>query len=124
MKETPDLVEEIAEIGQSPEGRNAIALTETEDRTIELVNQMAVELFGRYQVDSSQYEIRTDAFGNMFITFFGEDKEKVIMSGSHVDSVKNGGKYDGVAGVASALRFLERLLHSSNLAPSYLLQPV
>jgi len=110
MKGTPELVEEIAEIGQSPEGRNTITLTETEDRTVEHVRQIALQLFEQYHIDPAQYEIRNDAFGNMFITLFGEDKSHTVMSGSHVDSVKNGGKYDGVAGVASALHFLERLL--------------
>ncbi len=110
MKSPNEIVESIAAIGVTSEGRNTIALTETEDRAVGYVRQMAEELFAQYHVEPSQYEIRSDAFGNLFIMFFGEDKNHAVMSGSHVDSVRNGGKYDGVAGVASALCFLERLL--------------
>ncbi|MDD5041278.1 MAG: M20/M25/M40 family metallo-hydrolase [Candidatus Peribacteraceae bacterium] len=110
MKSIAAVIDEIAEITQSPEGRNSIALTESEDRTIEQVRTMAVGLFKQYGIDPTQYEIQEDAFGNMFITFFGEDRQRAVMSGSHVDSVKNGGKFDGVAGVASAIQFLERIL--------------
>jgi len=112
MKNIPDLIDEIAEIGESPEGRNTIALTEVEDKAHDFVRLQAEQLFEQYSIASTDYEIRTDAFGNMFITLFGIDRERVVMSGSHVDSVKNGGKFDGVAGVASALSFLEKLLQS------------
>jgi len=112
MNETPELIENIAQIGQTPEGRNTIALSEAEDKTFDFIRQTAQQLFEKYKTDSSEYEIKTDAFGNVFITLFGENRDHVVMSGSHLDSVKNGGNYDGVAGVASALKFLEQQLQS------------
>lgn len=48
--------------------------------------------------------VRTDGAGNVFGRLDGKHPDKpVIMSGSHVDTVPNGGHFDGVLGVLSAL---------------------
>lgn len=48
--------------------------------------------------------VRTDGAGNVFGRLDGKQPDKpVIMSGSHVDTVPNGGHFDGVLGVLSAL---------------------
>ena len=49
-------------------------------------------------------EIVTDDLANMYATIPGSDPAaKRIVMGSHVDSVKNGGNYDGILGVMSAM---------------------
>ena len=53
-------------------------------------------------------KIETDDLGDMYATLEGSDPDaKCIVMGSHVDSVKNGGNYDGILGVMSAMEVLE-----------------
>ena len=53
-------------------------------------------------------KIETDDLGDMYATLEGSDPDaKRIVMGSHVDSVKNGGNYDGILGVTSAMEVLE-----------------
>lgn len=48
-------------------------------------------------------EEKTDAAGNLFLTYPGARRElPTFMSGSHADSVPQGGDYDGIAGIAAA----------------------
>lgn len=53
-------------------------------------------------------KIETDDLGDMYATLEGSNPDaKRIVMGSHVDSVKNGGNYDGILGVMSAMEVLE-----------------
>lgn len=52
--------------------------------------------------------IEVDDVANMYATLPGSDPAaKRIVMGSHVDSVKNGGNYDGILGVMAAMEVLE-----------------
>lgn len=52
--------------------------------------------------------VRQDAVGNVFGRLSGtEDHLPVVLSGSHVDSVPDGGHFDGPLGVVSALEVVE-----------------
>ncbi|MBN1258441.1 M20/M25/M40 family metallo-hydrolase [Candidatus Peregrinibacteria bacterium] len=93
-------------------GRYCFTLSEFEDRTIDLIRNYALELFREYEVPDDRFEIKTDAFGNLYITLFGKDRSRTVASGSHADSVNAGGYYDGLAGINSAINFLEKLLES------------
>lgn len=53
-------------------------------------------------------EVTWDFAGNLHCYLPGVGKE--IAMGSHVDSVPNGGQYDGVAGVVAAMCVIDRLL--------------
>jgi allantoate deiminase len=53
--------------------------------------------------------VRGDAVGNLFGRLVGEDDTRTILTGSHFDTVKLGGKFDGALGVLSALAALETL---------------
>lgn len=54
---------------------------------------------------------RYDDVGNLFGRVAGRDPEaRVILTGSHVDTVKGGGKYDGAYGIVAALIAVEYLL--------------
>lgn len=56
-------------------------------------------------------EVRTDDLANIYATLPGEDNTlPAIYSGSHMDSVKQGGNYDGILGVLSALEMAETLV--------------
>ncbi|MBR8701967.1 N-carbamoyl-L-amino-acid hydrolase [Fusobacterium sp. DD29] len=55
-------------------------------------------------------EIKTDDMGNVYATLKGSDPSlPAIATGSHTDSVKNGGNYDGILGVISAMEVLETI---------------
>ena len=48
--------------------------------------------------------VRTDGFGNLFGRLEGRQSSlPTIMAGSHLDTVANGGRFDGVVGVVAAL---------------------
>jgi len=52
--------------------------------------------------------IEIDDVANVYATLAGSDADaKRIVMGSHSDSVKNGGNYDGILGVLSAMEVLE-----------------
>jgi len=58
-------------------------------------------------------EIEMDDLANMYATLPGTDqKAKRIVMGSHVDSVKNGGNYDGILGVMTAMEVLETVANN------------
>jgi len=54
-------------------------------------------------------EKRIDAAGNLYLTLPGCDRGlPAIMTGSHLDSVPEGGNYDGAAGVVAGMAMLAR----------------
>ncbi len=57
-------------------------------------------------------EVTVDRVGNVYGRLTGRNPEKkVILTGSHIDTVMNGGKYDGAYGIAAAviaLHYLEQ----------------
>jgi len=58
--------------------------------------------------------VKEDAVGNLFGRANPPLKrrfsKKVVMTGSHLDTVRNGGKYDGVAGISCSLSAVSALL--------------
>lgn len=62
------------------------------------------------EMEAIGLEVYTDAVGNLFGRRAGKDPEApVVMIGSHIDSVKNGGPFDGAAGVVAALEIARAL---------------
>jgi N-carbamoyl-L-amino-acid hydrolase len=55
-------------------------------------------------------EIKTDDMANIYATIPGEEDLPAIMMGSHLDSVVQGGNYDGVMGVLTALEAAETIV--------------
>lgn len=58
------------------------------------------------------FEIYQDKVGNLFITYNPFNHPTFIMLGSHLDTVKNGGLYDGALGVFAGLEVLESIQDS------------
>ncbi len=52
----------------------------------------------------------TDDMANMYATLPGTEDLPAILSGSHLDSVRQGGNYDGVLGVLAAMEVAETLV--------------
>lgn len=66
------------------------------------------EFIKRMQAIGATIEI--DDVANVYATLPGTDLDgKRIVMGSHTDSVKNGGNYDGILGVLSAMEVLESI---------------
>lgn len=56
-------------------------------------------------------DFKTDDLGDIYCTLPGTDENaSVIMSGSHADSVKKGGNYDGILGVLCAMEVVETIV--------------
>src|SRR5438132_2051434 len=66
--------------------------------------------------------VREDAVGNLFGRLEGES-QRTILTGSHIDTVQLGGRYDGALGVLSALAAL-RLLKNTAGKPKKTLEMV
>lgn len=54
-------------------------------------------------------EVREDAVGNLFGRMRGRDDSRTILTGSHLDTVPLGGKYDGALGILAGLVALRAL---------------
>jgi len=86
-------LEELSEIGGTSEGGvTRPAYSQEENEAFEYVlNEL-----------DDEYTIREDSIGNVFATR-EPDAEKSIFTGSHLDSVFNGGYLDGALGVVTSL---------------------
>jgi allantoate deiminase len=63
--------------------------------------------------------VSIDKHGNIFFELEGSDVEKnMVIVGSHIDSVKNGGHLDGVLGVVCGLESIESLIESGFMPKS------
>lgn len=60
---------------------------------------------------SAGLTVHTDALGNLIGRRHGPPESKRLLIGSHIDSVPNAGKYDGVLGVLIGLAVAEALEH-------------
>ncbi len=90
-----------AKIGALPGGGvTRLGYTEDEDKMHE---------FFREQAKKRGFFVWQDEAGNSFASNYPEDTENYILIGSHLDSVVEGGEYDGVVGVFSGLLIMEAL---------------
>lgn len=82
-------------------GVTRLALTD-EDR-------FARDLFVRWAREAS-LEVRVDDIGTVYARRYGKDPSAApVMTGSHLDSVPSGGRFDGVLGVVAALEVVRTL---------------
>ncbi len=59
------------------------------------------------EIKSADIAPRIDAAGNIFARFGGQPNQPAILFGSHIDSVPNGGNFDGDLGTFSALEVIQ-----------------
>ena len=63
-------------------------------------------------------EVALDAIGNLTLTLPGRDRSaKRIVMGSHLDSVPQGGNFDGAAGVVAGLSIVSAMQHAGVVPP-------
>jgi beta-ureidopropionase / N-carbamoyl-L-amino-acid hydrolase len=74
------------------------------------VGEQAAHDLARSAATAIGLEIEIDPIGNLFMTLAGRDRRAPrIIIGSHLDSVPQGGNYDGAAGVVAGLSVLSAL---------------
>lgn len=62
--------------------------------------------------------VRTDAIGNIIGRYAGQFAEApALLLGSHLDTVRDAGKYDGMLGVVTAIACVEALHHAARRLP-------
>jgi N-carbamoyl-L-amino-acid hydrolase len=94
-------LEELGRIGRDPRGgvtRPSFSRADLEARA-----------WLKDKIESAELDYRVDGAGNIFGRLAGGAEGKVVMAGSHLDSVINGGMFDGAAGVLAALECLTRV---------------
>ncbi len=93
---------ELATHGRTPTGTNRVAYTDA-DLT---GRRFAVDLMGR-----AGLEVRQDTAGNIFGRREGQERGlPVILFGSHIDSVPDGGNFDGDVGSMGAIEVAQTLI--------------
>ncbi|MFZ9674860.1 MAG: M20 family metallo-hydrolase [Ilumatobacteraceae bacterium] len=98
----------LAEISPIPGGGSSrLALTDEDREGRDLVRSWMTDL---------GLDVTIDSVGNVFGTWKCADGPPV-MTGSHIDTVRTGGRYDGNYGVLAGLEVIETLM-ASNLVPS------
>ena len=61
-----------------------------------------------FEFEKLDLTVRTDNAGNLIGSYkSGELTDKKVMIGSHLDTVKSGGRFDGVAGIVASLAILK-----------------
>ncbi|SDP18676.1 Zn-dependent hydrolase [Halobacillus aidingensis] len=93
-------IQEISEIGRGEKGSSyRIGFSEEERKAKTLVKQW---------MDEAGMNTWVDEAGNVFGQLLGRDETlPIVLAGSHIDTVPNGGHFDGVLGVLSALEVVE-----------------
>ncbi len=70
---------------------------------------VAVDRVERWLTDAG-LKTRRDAVGNLWGRAEGSDKGKSVVTGSHIDTVRHGGRLDGALGIVAGLTAVEALL--------------
>lgn len=95
------IFDRLAQETADPPGITRIAFGPGEEAAHRLVRDIGRDL---------DLELAVDFAGNTYLTMPGDDREKSkIMIGSHMDSVRHGGNFDGAAGVICGLTAIEAL---------------
>lgn len=97
---------EINRFGYSEQGMNRLAYTESERQAIDYM----IKLF-----EEEGMKVIIDPVGNVIARREGTDPTlPAVVTGSHLDTVYNGGKYDGTLGVIAGLEVV-RYLNEQNI---------
>jgi allantoate deiminase len=95
-------LDELYAIGAEPDGGTYRPLYSAEWAT-------AVERVERWLKDAG-LTVRRDAVGNVWGRAEGSNKGKSIVTGSHIDTVRRGGRLDGALGIVAGLTAVETVL--------------
>jgi N-carbamoyl-L-amino-acid hydrolase len=91
----------LAEIGLTPEGACCRLALTNEDR---LARDQLIQWMRELEL-----EVSVDPIGNIFGWRAGQEDLPPVMTGSHIDTVRTGGRYDGPLGVLGGLEVIRCL---------------
>lgn len=98
-----NLIQGLAQFGKNEEGKGISRLAYSEE-------DRAAQNWLLEQIADLNLEITEDAVGNVFMLRKGEDASlPPVAMGSHLDTVIQGGAYDGMTGVVGALEIMQML---------------
>ncbi|BEU86721.1 allantoate deiminase [Selenomonas sp. TAMA-11512] len=101
--ETERLLQWLGQFGPDPEGGMS--------RLLYKKSWVAAQQALAQHMRDNGFSVKYDAVGNLFGRIEGtEHPEETILTGSHVDTVKKGGLYDGALGIIGGLVALETLV--------------
>lgn len=101
-------LEALADLARTPEGINRLTYTDAFWRSCDYVAEKMRE---------AGMTVKTNAVGNLVGTYEGKSRRKIVM-GSHIDSVPNGGMFDGCLGVMAAIEAIHTL-HDAGIVPEH-----
>ena len=97
-------INELAEIGKLDNGGVCrLAFSEADIQARQLVSRWMQE---------AGMAVRSDAVGNIIGRYAGTESQAALATGSHIDTVPIGGRYDGCLGVLAGIE-VARVLHQS-----------
>ncbi|WCK55168.1 Zn-dependent hydrolase [Aneurinibacillus sp. Ricciae_BoGa-3] len=110
-KRIAEHITRLGEIGRTADGGvHRMALSEEDRQAQALVTQW---------MEEAGMQVRLDNFGNLIGRKEGTNPNaSLVMLGSHIDSVPNGGKFDGIIGVVGAIEGV-RALQEAGIALSH-----
>ncbi|SDC42579.1 allantoate deiminase [Pelagirhabdus alkalitolerans] len=99
-------IQTLGAIGTDPQGGlTRLPFTKEEKEAKDLIKQYMQE---------ANLHVTEDQVGNLFGTRQGQGtNRKTVLFGSHIDTVYNGGKYDGAAGVLTAIEVMQTLAENN-----------
>ena len=100
-------LKEMGRMGFTPEtgGRNRLALSDGDKAGRDLLCKW---------INESGFELRVDEIGNIFAVLAETDKDAApVIMGSHIDTVRDGGMFDGAYGVLGALEVMRTISENS-----------
>jgi beta-ureidopropionase / N-carbamoyl-L-amino-acid hydrolase len=99
---------ELAQLGATPDGIDRALFTPPE--------RAARERFAGW-ARAAGLRVEQDRVGNVFARLVGADDGAPVQCGSHLDTVRTGGAYDGAYGVVGGLDALERIALAGERPP-------
>ncbi len=114
----PDIyrrIDELAAISEDPDHLTRIFLSPEQKRASELVMSW---------MRGAGMNVRIDAIGNVVGRYEGKSPGRpALVLGSHLDTVRDSGKYDGMLGVVAAIACIEQL-NRDGLRPDFAIEVI
>lgn len=93
-------IDGLAEISESVDNLTRVSLSPEHKRANDLTSQWMI---------NAGMNVHTDAIGNIIGRYEGQSEGPALLIGSHLDTVRNGGRYDGMLGVVVPIVCIEML---------------
>lgn len=106
-------LEELASLARTPDGINRMTYTKAFWDSCDYVERLMID---------AGMTVKRNSVGNVVGTYPGKTGRKIV-TGSHIDSVPNGGMFDGCLGVMAAIEAIHTL-HEQGIQPDHTIDVV